>query len=229
MPPATWEVFDQRTTASALGMLPCHTCGLLCRRGQADTALCPRCGEHLERRKHSSLARTTAYLVAATILYLPANLFPAMNTTTLFVETKDTIFSGVISLWKDGDWPLALLVLFASVAVPLFKIGALAFLVISTRRGSRWRKKGRTKLYRFVEFVGRWSMLDIYVTTLLCAMVQVGSFSRVEAGPGALAFCAVVILTMLASMSFDPRLMWDDPASAPSAASPSSAPPVAHG
>jgi paraquat-inducible protein A len=206
-----WDAADQRTTSAALGLLPCHTCGLISQQGKTQSGLCPRCGEHLEVRKHKSLNRTAAYLFAAAILYLPANLFPAMNTTTLFREQRDTILSGVVSLWKDGDWPLSLLVLFASVLVPVFKIGALAFLVVTTRRGSRWRVRGRTRLYRFIEFVGRWSMLDIYVTTLLCAMVRVGSLSRVEAGPGALAFCAVVILTMLASMSFDPRLMWDDP------------------
>jgi paraquat-inducible protein A len=217
-PPAR-DPADQRTTAQALGLLACPICELICRAGVPD-ATCPRCGEPLEARKSRSLARTTSYLAAAAILYLPANMFPAMNTTSAFREQRDTILSGVVSLWRDGDWPLSLLVLFASVVVPLFKIVALAYLVVSTKFGWRRRVRGRTRLYRFVEFVGRWSMLDIYVTTLLCAMVRVGTFSRVEAGPGALAFCAVVILTMMASMSFDPRLMWDNPAAATPAPAP---------
>jgi paraquat-inducible protein A len=170
---------------------------------------CPRCGAHLTIDATTSLTRTTAFLAAAAVLYFPANLFTMMSTTVFFQRQDDTIFSGVVYLWVTGSWPLALLVLFASVLVPVFKIFALSMLVITARRRSDWRRRDRTRLYRFLELVGRWSMLDIYVAAFLCSLVQVQSLARVDVGPAALAFGAVVVLTMLASMSFDPRLLWE--------------------
>jgi paraquat-inducible protein A len=153
--------------------------------------------------------RATAYTLAATILYVPANVLPIMSSGSLFGEQSDTILSGVRFLWRDGSWALAMLVFFASVIVPVAKLATLAFLLISVQRCSAWAPLRRTRMYRMIEFVGRWSMLDVYVVTLLVALVQWQSLAVIHAEPGALAFGAVVVLTMLASQSFDPRLIWD--------------------
>jgi paraquat-inducible protein A len=148
-------------------------------------------------------------LLAAYILYIPANLLTMMETGSLISYRKDTIMSGVIHLWKTGSWGIAVIVFIASIAIPLLKLVTLSFLVISVQRRSTWDPVRRTRLYRLVELVGRWSMLDIYVVTLLAALVQLGSLATVKAGPAAVAFGAVVVLTMFASMTFDPRLIWD--------------------
>jgi paraquat-inducible protein A len=197
-------------TAADAGWLVCHTCGLVSRPGRGDAeARCPRCGDRLHARKHNSIARTWALLIAAAILYIPANLLPVMNTSSLFGSERDTIMSGVVYLWTSGDPPLALLVFFASITVPVLKLIALVVLLVSVQRRSTWQPEQRAKLYRLVEFVGRWSMLDIYVVTLMAALVQLKSLATITAGPGAVAFGAVVVLTMFAAMSFDPRLIWD--------------------
>jgi paraquat-inducible protein A len=132
-----------------------------------------------------------------------------MQTTTLFGSQEDTILSGVAYLWTSGSWPLAIVVFAASITVPLLKIIALTVLVVSTQRRTAWRPRERTLLYRVIELVGRWSMLDIYVVTVLVALVHLQGLATIQAGPGAVAFGAVVVLTMLASLSFDPRLIWD--------------------
>jgi paraquat-inducible protein A len=132
-----------------------------------------------------------------------------METGSLFNYRKDTIISGVVELWQSGSWEIAIIVFIASVTIPLLKLISLTLLLVSVQLRSRWHPRQRTRLYRLVEFVGRWSMLDIYVVTLLVALVQFGSIATVKAGPGALAFGAVVVLTMFASMQFDPRLIWD--------------------
>lgn len=200
-------------TAAQLGLLACDCCGLLSRRAPAGPqrlgAACPRCGAHLHSRKPHSIGRAWAYWIAAVVLYFPANLLPIMQTSSLFDSQRDTIMSGVIFLWNDGSWPLALLVFFASVVVPLLKLIALAYLLVTVQIGMRGRRHQRTRLYRMLEFVGRWSMLDIYVVTILVALVHLQSLAEIEAGPGAIAFGAVVVLTMLSAMSFDPRLIWD--------------------
>jgi paraquat-inducible protein A len=143
------------------------------------------------------------------VLYIPANVLPVMYTSSLFGAEKDTIMSGVVYLWTSGSWVLALVVFIASVAVPMLKIIAIAFLSISTQLHSRWSPEQRTRIYRIVELVGRWSMLDIYVITMLVALVQFKALATIQAGPAAIAFGAVVVLTMFAAMSFDPRLIWD--------------------
>ena len=197
-------------TAADAGWLVCHTCGLVSHAGPADAeARCPRCGDRLHLRKHNSIARTWALMIAAAILYIPANLLPVMNTSSLFGSERDTIMSGVVYLWVSGDAPLALLVFFASITVPVLKLLALVVLLVSVQRRSTWQPQQRAKLYRLVEFVGRWSMLDIYVVTLMAALVQLQSLATITAGPGAVAFGAVVVLTMFAALSFDPRLIWD--------------------
>jgi len=160
-------------------------------------------------RKENSIVRTWALLIAAMILYIPANVLPVMNTTTIFGTEADTILSGVVYLWTSGDPPLALLVFFASITVPLLKMLALMVLLVSAQRRSTWDPRQRARLYRLVEFVGRWSMLDIYVVTLMAALVQIGSLASIRPGYGAVAFGSVVVLTMFSAMSFDPRLIWD--------------------
>jgi paraquat-inducible protein A len=197
-------------TAAECGLFVCRTCGLVSRPAVAMGALsCARCGQHLCLRRPDSIGRTWALLIAACILYVPANVLPIMETGSLFGAQTDTIMSGVIYLWTSGSWPLAVVVFFASVTVPILKILALAFLLISVQRRSRRFPEQRTKLYRVVEYVGRWSMLDIYVVTILTALVQIHSLATIRAGAGAVAFGAVVVLTMFAAMAFDPRLIWD--------------------
>ena len=197
-------------TAREAGLLNCHVCGQLSRAGAGHGLVrCPRCRAPLHMRKPASLATTWALTLAAAILYVPANLLPMMTTASLLGSQEDTIMSGVIFLWQSGSWPLAAVVFFASVMVPLLKIMALIYLAASAQRRSRLRLIQRTRLYRMVEFVGRWSMLDIYVITLLVALVQFQGLATIQAGPAAVAFGAVVVLTMFAAMSFDPRLIWD--------------------
>jgi paraquat-inducible protein A len=163
----------------------------------------------MKPRKPHSLSRTWAFLVAAIILYIPANVLPVMRTEWLTGSEDDTILSGVIFLWSSGSWPLALVVFVASISVPLLKIATLAYLATSVQLGSTWQPRQRARLYRIVELIGRWSMLDIYVTAILVALVHAKALATIQPGPGALAFGAVVVLTMLAAMSFDPRLIWD--------------------
>ena len=195
--------------AKDLGLASCHTCGLLVHLASAAHTHCPRCGEGIHMRKPNSLSTTWALLIAAMIAYLPANLYPVMTVVSLGKSQSDTILSGVIYLFVHGDWPLALIVFIASVLVPLLKMAALLYLLISVQRKSRLRTLQRTRLYRVVEFVGRWSMVDIFVVALLAALVNVGNLATIEPGMGAIAFTSVVILTMFAAMNFDPRLIWD--------------------
>ena len=160
-------------------------------------------------RKPDSLSRSWAYLLAAVILYFPANLYPILKSRTVVGEERDTILQGVVLLWRSGSWPLALLVFFASIVVPLLKMLAMTLLLVSVHARWTWRLQERTELFRLLEFVGRWSMLDIYVVALLVALVRLGALATMDAGPGALAFGAVVVLSMLAAHAFDPRLLWD--------------------
>jgi paraquat-inducible protein A len=148
-------------------------------------------------------------VITAAMLYVPANIFPVMKVISLGKAQEDTILSGAIYLLVHGMWPLALIVFFASVVVPLLKLLSLSFLLISVQKGSSWRPVERTKLYRVVEAVGRWSMTDIYVVTILVALVSLGNLATIEAGMGAVYFAGVVVMTMLAAESFDPRLIWD--------------------
>jgi paraquat-inducible protein A len=164
-------------------------------------------------------------LSAAYILFIPANTLPIMQTGSLFGAQRDTILSGVVYLWHSGSWPLALLVFFASIVVPGVKLLALTYLAVSVGRRSAKNQMARAKLYRLLEFIGRWSMLDVYVVTLLSALVQLQSLATIKAEPGAVAFGAVVVLTMLAAMAFDPRLIWDAAEESPGLDSPSPRPP----
>ena len=197
-------------TAAEAGLVSCETCALLSRpAAAAEPGHCPRCGAVLEWRRHHSIQYTWALVVAAAICYIPANVLPVLNTTTLGSTDSDTIMGGVTLLYTTGSWPLALIVLVASVMVPLGKLIALSYLLISVQRGSIQSNRDRTRLYRLVEIIGRWSMLDVFVDTFTVALVQLQPLMSVEPGPGVLFFAAVVVLTMIAAESFDPRLIWD--------------------
>ncbi len=195
--------------ARDVGLASCHTCGLLQKLPVRGHAHCPRCGSPVHLRKPNSLQLTWALLITAIIAYIPANLYPVMTVVSLGRSQSDTILSGVMYLLLHGDWPLALIVFVASVLVPLLKIVVLLYLLLSVQRDSHLRQAQRTRLYRLVELVGRWSMVDIFVVALLAALVQVGALATIEPGLGAIAFTSVVILTMFAALSFDPRLIWD--------------------
>ena len=197
-------------SAAQAGLVSCETCGLLSRPARpAHPGHCGRCGALLEWRRPNSIQYSWALLIAAAICYIPANLLPVMRTTTLVGSDADTIMSGVIFLYTSGSWPLALIVLIASVMIPLGKLIALAYLLISVQRGSLKSTRDRTRLYRIVEIIGRWSMLDVFVATFTVALVQLQPLMSVTPGAGVAFFMSVVVLTMLAVQSFDPRLIWD--------------------
>lgn len=195
-------------TAARQGLLACHACDLVSSL-TLEGALCPRCGATLHCRKPASMARAWAFLLSAYLLYIPANLLPIMVTQSIFGTQHDTILSGVIYLWLSGSHMLSLVVLIASVVVPLLKMMILTLLLLTVRRRSTWRLREQTRLYTVVEVIGRWSMLDVFVVALLASLVRAGSLATITPGAGALAFASVVVLTMLASLCFDPRLLWD--------------------
>lgn len=197
-------------TALQLGLQSCETCGLLSRPAPGEEeGRCPRCDEELTFRKPQSVQRTWAFLIGAAICYVPANLLPVLTTTTAAGADSDTILQGVVLLWSPTGWPLSLIVLFASVMIPSAKILALAYLLISVQRGSVENNEQRIRMYRLVEIIGRWSMVDVFVDTFTAALVQLQPLMAVEPAPGLFFFAAVVVLTMLAVESFDPRLIWD--------------------
>lgn len=198
------------TTAMQLGLQSCRVCGLLSRpAGGGAEGRCPRCDEVLTFRKLHSFQRTWAYVIAAAICYVPANVLPVLTTTTPAGATSDTILQGVVLLWSPTGWPLSLIVLCASIMIPSAKIVALAYLLITVRRGSVENNEQRLRLYRTVEFIGRWSMVDVFVDTFTAALVQLQPLMSVEPARGLIFFAAVVVLTMLAAEAFDPRLIWD--------------------
>ncbi|MGH8460033.1 MAG: paraquat-inducible protein A [Stenotrophobium sp.] len=190
-------------------LIGCEVCGRVL---PAATTQCPRCNAALRARKPASFTRSWALLITAAILYIPANLLPIMQTVNLLEVINSTIFSGVILLWQEGEWYLAIIVFCASVVIPLAKIGALALLLITAQKAPKWCPRERTQVYRIIEFIGHWSMLDVFVAALLLTLVHFGKFAQVNAGSAIIPFTGVVVLTMLASMSFDPRLIWDTPA-----------------
>lgn len=216
---AVWEAIDRapalpRQRARSAGILGarlhligCHTCGLVS-LGR-DGTHCPRCGFALHHRRSNAIARAWALLIAGIILYIPANLFPILIIHQLGSTLPSTILGGVHELMLAGMWPLALLVFVASVVVPILKIVCMVFLLVTTQMGWSNALKERTILYRIVDFVGRWSMIDVFMISILVALVQFGAITAIAPGRGATAFACVVILTMFAAECFDPRLMWD--------------------
>ncbi|MCF8468047.1 MAG: paraquat-inducible protein A [Sneathiella sp.] len=198
-------------TAKSLDATSCHVCGLLVSNSyiRKSSSHCPRCDAVLHSRKANSLNRTWALSLAAAILYVPANVYPVLTLISFGRGTTNTIMGGVIELAHSGQWVVAVIVFAASVFVPIFKIVALLFLALSVQLKMTRRRKERTLLFRFTEFIGRWSMIDIFMISILIALVKLQAVATVTAGPGAIAFAAVVIITMFAAMAFDPRLIWD--------------------
>ena len=216
---AVWDALDSRDDAidhSCRGgvrgnlsrAIGCETCGLVNVPHDPDPA-CARCDAPLHARKPNSVARTWALVIAAAILYLPANYYPVLTVMQLGAGSPSTILGGVEELIAARQYPLAALVFLASIAIPMLKLIGLSVLLIATQTGRSGWLRDRTRLYHIVRWIGRWSMIDIFMESLLGALVRFGSVITIEPGVGAVAFCGVVILTMIAAETFDPRLMWD--------------------
>ncbi len=193
------------SSGSELGLKLCLGCHWVCRRNDRH---CPRCGTKVDSRIKGSVARSWALTITAALLYIPANVLPMMTVSRFDSGKPDTIMSGVIELVNHGMIPIAILVFTASVLVPLLKLIGMFWLLISVQRPMLGMRR-QMRLYRLIVWVGRWSMLDIFIISILVALVQFGQLGSVTAGPGAYAFSAVVVITMLAAASFDPRLLWD--------------------
>jgi len=198
-------------TARQMGLIRCHTCGKLAFDAGHDDyeEHCPRCHASMHMRASNSLSRTWAMLITAAILYVPANVLPIMTVTYFGAGEPDTIMSGIILLLQLGSYPIAAVIFIASILVPLLKMVALLILLLSVHLKWALDDRQRTRMYRAVELVGRWSMLDMFVIALLVALVNFGSLAQIVSGPGATAFGSVVVLTMLAATTFDVRLIWD--------------------
>jgi paraquat-inducible protein A len=214
---AVWQRLDRRDAEARAETSPrrhigtavgCETCGMVTAL-RADDPHCPRCSMHLHPRKPDSLGRTWALVIAAAALYVPANYFPVLTVMQLGAGSPSTIIGGVEELVASRMYPLAALVFFASIAVPMMKLVGLTVMLVTTQTGRSEWLRDRTRLYHVVRWIGRWSMIDIFMEALLGALVRFGSVITIEPGIGAVAFCGVVILTMFAAETFDPRLMWD--------------------
>ncbi|WP_394591385.1 paraquat-inducible protein A [Enterobacter hormaechei] len=197
--------------ARHLDVIGCHVCGLVCQDTLDETehVHCPRCGASLHRRRPDSIVRAWALLIAGLIFYIPANVLPVMYTSLLGSGSGSTIMNGAIEFWKSGSYGIALVIFIASVAVPCTKFLVLALLLITSQRRSNWARRERARLYRLVEVIGYWSMLDVLVVAVVAALVKFQGLSDIEPRIGIFFFGVVVILTMLSAMTFDPRLIWD--------------------
>lgn len=214
-PETVWQALDAADKsparpAMAAGkgrLIGCHACDYvnLSRPGED----CARCGSRLHRRRAGSIGSSTAFLITAAILYVPANVFPVMTITTLGTPVPYTIMGGIIELVDADLWPLAVLVFVASISIPLLKLLILAYMLWQTKRQQTGQLLGRTRAYRLIKFIGRWSMIDVFMISILVALLRFGQFTNVRAQLGAACFAAVVVLTMFAVDLFDPRLMWD--------------------
>jgi paraquat-inducible protein A len=188
------------------GLIGCHFCGATL---LGDVKHCYRCGHSVHSRRPKSINTTVALLMASLVMYIPANIFPIMQTTFLGSTEPSTIMGGVLLLWSLESYPVALIILFASVVIPLAKVLALSWLCWQSYFPSGRQTEQKIKLYRITELVGRWSMIDVFVVAILTSLVQMGNFMSILPGPAVLSFTAVIVLTMLAAMTFDPRLLWD--------------------
>ncbi len=204
--PTEARELDPEAGAMESGLVGCHICGAL---SEAGTDRCPRCGDHLHARKPGGLNRTWALLITSVILYIPANLYPIMDTVFLGDDSPSTILGGVVLLWALGSYPIAAVIFFASVVIPLVKILALLWLCYVVQRGQGASPLRKLKLYRMTEFVGRWSMIDVFVVAILAGLIRLDNLMTIYPGPAAVAFAGVVLITMVAAMSFDSRLIWD--------------------
>jgi len=193
-------------TARAAGLIGCRLCG---RVSAADTSRCPRCGAELHSRKPASLQRVWGWLIIGLMCYVPANLFPMMVTTTLARSSSSTIIGGVIELAGHGAWDIAIVVFVASVLIPVTKFLVIAYLALSVQTRVQMPIHTRVHLYEIVEFIGRWSMIDVFVVAILTALVQLGFVASIDPGPAAVFFALSVSFTMLSAQAMDPRLIWD--------------------
>ena len=191
----------------------CHVCGQVQAIPIDESAAalhhCVRCNARIHWRKPHPITRTWALLVAAVVFYIPANVLPVMHIRGLTGASDHTILGGVVDLWQSGSWDIALIVFIASVVVPVFKLLALVVLLVGVQRQHSYKLRARTRLYEGLELIGQWSMLDVFVVILLSALADFRGLMQISAGTGAAAFGVVVIFTMLAAMSFDPRRSWD--------------------
>jgi paraquat-inducible protein A len=195
--------------ARAWGLVLCRTCGNAVPNAASTNARCPRCKSSLAQRIPFSTEKTLAWLIAAVVLYIPANVLPVMHTSGLLGDSDSTIVGGIVEFWRAGDWDIALLILIASVVVPFTKFISIGLLLLTVRLGSHWEPHQRNTLYRVVEFIGYWSMLDVIVVAITCSLIQFQLLGHAEPRAGIACFCAVVVFTMLSALSFDPRLIWD--------------------
>ena len=196
--------------AASMDLIACRTCGLVMQRiPMRSAASCRRCASPLRERMPRSAENTLAWLIAGMVLYVPANVLPVMYVSGVGGGEESTILGGVLAFWRAGSWDIALLIFTASVAVPTTKFLALGLLLWTVHHGSRWANKQRTELYRLVEFIGYWSMLDVVVVALTAALLKFKVLGTAEPRLGIVFFCGVVVTTMIAAFSFDPRLIWD--------------------
>lgn len=192
--------------AASLGLACCHVCH---RVSPVAEHQCPRCGTTLHLRKPSSIQRTIALMVAAIALYIPSHILPVLTTVELGEVTHNTIMGGMLSFWRSGAYPIAIVIFTASILIPLLKIVALSWLCAAATGKVRPSPEHLGRIYWFTELMGRWSMVDIFVVGILVSLVQLGNYMVITPQPGAIAFAGVVLLTMFSAMSFEPRLLWD--------------------
>lgn len=197
---------DLPKRAADLGLAACHICGLV---SPVKTGRCPRCGSRLHLRKPNSIQNSVALMAAAAALYIPSHILPVMTTVELGIVTHNTIVGGMLTFWRTGAYPIAIVIFTASILIPLLKIVALTWLCLAATGHVHPSPRALGRLYWFTELLGRWSMIDIFVVGILVSVLQLGNYMTIKPGPGALAFAGVVVLTMLAAMRFEPRLLWD--------------------
>lgn len=197
---------EQFPKAADFGLAGCVTCGKVT---PVTVGHCPRCQSRLHLRKPGSVRNTMALMIAAAVLYVPSHLLPIMTVVELGEVTHNTIITGMMTFWRSGAYPIAIVIFTASILIPLLKIVALSWLCAAATGKVRPSPKTLGRLYWFTELLGRWSMIDIFVVGILVSIVQLGNYMTIAPGLGALAFAGVVLLTMFATMSFEPRLLWD--------------------
>jgi paraquat-inducible protein A len=194
-------------------IVACAICGLLQRMEAippGTTAVCCRCGATLRARKEDSLARTAAFTLAALIFYVPANVYPILRMEFYGAYSESTVWDGIVALFRSGEWVVAVVVFLASILIPLFKLLGLFYLVVTTRSGSARRRRERTWISRVIDVIGPWAMLDVFLLSILVALVKLEQLATILPGPGIFAFTAVVVFTILASASFDPGVIWEE-------------------
>lgn len=204
--PVFIEQIKPNTRAIDQGLRACHVCGQLC-----DSEICSRCESKTYTRNPFSVQKAAAWLITSVACYIPANIYPIMYTTSLGDETPSTIIGGVMILWNSGSYPIAMIIFLASVVVPLAKALILSFLCFMVMQPANRQTKSYTRIYQLTEFIGKWSMIDVFVVAILVALVQLGNLMSVTPGIGTIFFTTMVICQMLAAHAFDPRLLWDSP------------------